>query len=421
MFAKKTVRDIDLKNKTVLLHGEFDAPLTSDGKNVTSDFRIRSVLPTIKYLQEQNCRIILVSKLGRPGGRPDSKQSLRPVAACLAAIIGQDVQFVPDCVGRQVRAAVKSMPPSGLLMLENLRFHPEEEQNDQAFAQKLADDSGAEVFVQDCFSLVHRQEAITDAITHCLPSVAGLHLEEEIVTIIGATEHPARPLVTIVGGAKISDKIGTLAKFVEIADCVVVGGAIANVFLTAQGYEVGQSHFTAADLKMANAILTAANKKMQQNDQCIFYIAQDGIAAKSLNAPETAHVVSWSIADPGKGSQIVADGESIFDVGPLSSAYIANKAKNAGTVIWNGTLGVTEVQTEIGVPGPFARGTETLITALIGKDKRPYSLVCGGDTSGYIEQRKLTSKFNHVSTGGGSSLELLAGHKLPGIEALADK
>jgi 3-phosphoglycerate kinase len=241
MFSKKTVRDIDLHGKTVILHGEFDAPLSADGKEVTSDYRVASAIPTIKYLQEQECRIVLISKVGRPGGKVDPKLSLKPVAACLADLLDRKVAFVDDCVGDKVREAVAALESRQLLMLENLRFYKEEEANDEDFARRIVQDTGGEVFVQDCFALAHRKEAGTDAITRCLPSVAGLHLEEEVNTITEVMENPQRPLAAVLGGAKIADKLDILTKLIELADFVAIGGAMGNTFLAAKGVNIGKS------------------------------------------------------------------------------------------------------------------------------------------------------------------------------------
>jgi 3-phosphoglycerate kinase len=431
MFTKKTIRDIDVHGKTVILHGEFDAPLNDDGSSVTSDFRIRCSVPTIRYLQEQDCRIILISKLGRPDGTVDPKQSLKPVAISLAAILDQEVPFVSDCVGETVKKAAQALQPRGLVMLENLRFHPEEEENSEDFARQIVNDTGAEIFVQDCFALAHRKEAGTDAITRCLPSVAGLHLEAEVDTITKVMENPEKPLAAIVGGAKIADKIEILTKFIEMADFVAVGGAMANTFLVAKGYKVGKSKYEPDDLELAKDILAKAEEKAQKGG-FVFFLPHDGVVAKSADKTAQTRLVDWEtalIADiqsypkaPAPETQQVADDEIIFDMGPFSAAFIAGGVQLARTVIWNGTLGVTETPALTGPVGPFAHGTEVLIEALTGEfGARPFSLVGGGDTVGYIEQRNLTDAFNHVSAGGGASLELMAGHALPAVEALQDR
>lgn len=431
MFAKKTVRDIDVRGKKVILHGELDAPLTEDGKAVTSDFRVASIVPTIKYLQEQDCKIILIGKNGRPDGKVNAKYSLAPVAHTLSSLLGEEVRFVADCVGEEVRTASAELQPRQLLMLENLRFHPEEEENDEAFAKRIVEDTGAEVFVQDDFALVHRKEVGTDAITRQIQSVAGLHLEKEVETITRVMENPERPLLAIVGGAKISDKIEVLTKLIELADFVAIGGAMANTFLAAKGMKIGKSKYDAGELELAREIMAKAEEKSRMS-KFVFYLPRDGVVATSADKNVKTRLVDWDAAlisevqmypkAVPREAHTVAEDEMIMDVGPFSAAFIAGGVQLAKTVIWNGTLGVTEVPALNGPVGPFAHGTELLIDALTGDfGSKPFVLVGGGDTAGYIEQRQLTGAFNHVSTGGGACLELMAGRQLPGIDALQDK
>lgn len=431
MFTKKTIRDIDVSGKRVILHGEFDAPLNEKGTKVASDYRVSSVIPTIKYLQKQGCKIILISKLGRPDGKVDPKQSLKPVAECLSNLLGQDVQFVGDCIGEDVKQAAQALKPRGLLMLENLRFHPEEEENDEAFAKQIVDDTGGEIFIQDCFALAHRKEAGTDAITRCLPSVAGFHLENEVATITKVMENPDRPLAVIVGGAKISDKLDVLNKFIELADFVAIAGAMGNTFLAAQGMHLGKSKYDKNELDLAREILAKAEKKSKKS-HFVFFLPRDGVVATKIDKSAHTRIVDWD-ADiiseiqsypkpPARETHTIAPNEMILDIGPFSAAFIAGGIQLARTVVWNGTLGVTEVPSLHGPVGPFAHGTELLIDALDGDlGSRAYTLVGGGDTVGYIEQRNLTNVFDHVSTGGGASLELMAGRKLPAVEALQNK
>ncbi len=431
MFTKKTIRDIDVRGKVVILHGEFDAPLTETGSAVTSDYRVASSVATIRELQDQDCKIVLISKLGRPEGKVVPKMSLRPVAECLSVLLGQEVRFVPDCVGDEVKKAVAELQPRGLVMLENLRFHPEEEENSDVFAKRIVEDTGAEVFVQDCFALAHRKEAGTDAITHFLPSVAGLHLEQEVDTITKVMENPVRPLAAIVGGAKISDKIDVLTKLIELADFVAIGGAMGNTFLAAKGMKVGKSKYDGDELELAREIMEKAEEK-SKHSKFVFYLPHDGIVTTALDKATPTRLVDWDAtliteaqnypkAVPSE-AHTVAENEMIVDVGPLSASFIAGGIQLANTVVWNGTLGVTEVPALSGPVGPYARGTELLIDALTGDfGTKPFVLVGGGDTAGYIEQRKLTGAFNHVSTGGGACLELMAGRPLPGVDALQDK
>lgn len=431
MFHKQTVRDIDLEGKTVLLHAELDAPLDSSGQKVTSDFRIKGSSPTIKYLQEQNCKIILISKLGRPNGKVNAKMSLAPVAKRLSTILDQKVGFVNDCVGPAVIAAAQELLPKHIILLENLRFHFEEEANDETFARAIVKDTGAEIFVQDCFALAHRKEAGTDAITKVLPSVGGLHLEEEVNAISKAMETPERPLAAIIGGAKIADKIEILERFIAIADFVAVGGALANTFLAAQGVAVGESLFIQDDIPLAKEIMHKAAEETKKRP-FVFAIPHDCVVATDIDKTAATRIVDFSshtFADiehypkrvPAEAIKLHVH-EKILDIGPFSASFIAGGIQLAKTVVWNGTLGVTETEGLQGPIGPFAHGTQTVVEALLGDfGNKPETIVGGGDTVGYIESRNLTDAFEHVSAGGGASLELMSGHTLPAVEALLDK
>lgn len=332
MFTKKTVRDIDVQGKRVILHGEFDAPLNENGTAVTSDFRVASAVPTIRYLQEQGCKIILISKLGRPEGKVDPKMSLKPVAACLSGLLGQEVRFVDDCVGEEVRKAVEALQPGELVMLENLRFHPEEEANDEEFAKRIVDDTGAEIFVQDCFALAHRKEAGTDAITYFLPSVAGFHLEKEVDTITEVMKNPARPLAAVIGGAKIADKLEVLNKLIDIADFVAIGGAMGNTFLAAKGLKIGKSKYDPGELDLAREIMEKAEEK-SRTSKFTFFLPHDGVVVAKIDKAAPTRLVDWDAAlisevqhYPKKvpeSAHKIADDEMLVDIGPLSAAFIA--------------------------------------------------------------------------------------------------
>lgn len=428
MFTKKTVRDTDLHEKRVLLRADYNVPLDSRGM-ITGDYRIKQSLPTIKFLLEQNAKIVICSHLGRPKGKPDRAYSLEPVAKRLAEMLGIEVQFVGNCIGGEALQASQKLQPGQILLLENLRFHPEEESNDDQFAAELA--KHGELFVQDGFGVVHRKHASTDAITRHLPSVAGLLLEKEFDTITEAMNEPKRPLMAVIGGAKISDKIEVLNKFIEIADFVAVTGAMANTFLAAQGIGIGKSKYEPDAVETARDIIdSAAEKSASQN--FTFYIPQDGVVATAVDKTAPTHVVDWrnhflaeAMSYPRNPSPPlieVAENELILDTGPSSVAFLNGAIQLAGTVVWNGTLGVTETPALSGPVGPFAHGTEAIIEGLTGDyGTKPYSVVGGGDTASYIEGRMLTSAFDWVSTGGGASLELMAGKPLPGVDALPDK
>ena len=427
-FNKKTIRDIDLKDKKVLVRVDYNVPVNEAGE-ITDDYRIQKSLPTLKYLLDQNCALIICSHLGRPKGKHDKKYSLAPVAKRLSKLIDQEVNFVDDCIGPEAEAAKNSLGNRQMLLLENLRYHPEEETNDDAFATELA--KGAEVFVEDAFGVVHRAQASLVAITHHLPSVAGLLLESEVNTITDAMENPNRPLLTIVGGAKIADKIDILNRFIDISDVVVIGGAMANTFLLAEGVDIGSSLADKDDLTVARDVIERARQKSKDVD-FVFYLPQDGVVATDIEHPTQTRIVDWDahvIADieaypktPPVSSSKIASREKKLDIGPFSGAFIAGVLQLANTVIWNGLLGVTETPPVIGPVGPFADGTEQVIDAMLGEyGNKPFSIIGGGDTVGYIEQRKLVDMFGHVSTGGGASLDLMSGKKLPGVEALMNK
>ena len=426
-FSKKTIKDITITNKTVLVRADYNVPI-ENGK-ITQDYRIKMSLPTIQYLLDKNCRVIICSHLGRPDGKRNMEFSLAPVAKHLQKLLGHELFFIPDAIGESAQKAVAALKPGQVALLENLRFYPGEEANDKEFAQQLA--AYAEVFVQDGFGVVHRAHASTDAITKLLPSVAGLLLEKEIITIEAAITNPKRPLMAIIGGAKIADKISVIERFIKLADVVVIGGAMANTFLLARKMRVGKSLVDVDDVPTAQRIIDMAAAESKKRG-FVFYVPQDGVVAEKMDKMAKTRIVDWSahvIAEieaypkkAGVSSGQVKATEAIFDIGPYSGAFIAGLAQLAQTVVWNGTMGVTEVKGLHGPVGPFAHGTEAVIEALIGEfGHKPVSIVGGGDTAAYIEERQMTDCFSHVSTGGGASLDLMSGKKLPGIEALANK
>lgn len=428
MFKKQTIKDYNLKGKTVLLRADYNVPVNDEG-TITDDYRIHQSVPTVEFLVKQGCKVVICSHLGRPKDAHDSKASLWPVAKRLKQLLDCPVSFARDCVGPEAEKAVGALKPGEVLLLENLRFHPEEEKNDDAFAAQLA--KLADVFVQDGFGVVHRAHASTSAITKHLPSVAGLLLEKEVDTITNVMDKPVRPLMAVIGGAKIADKIGVLSRFIKIADIVVVGGAMANTFLKAEGIETGKSVTDPVDMPLAKEIIKQAKQEAKKR-HFIFYLPQDGVVATSLEKHSQTRIVDWDAhvistienypkRPPQRASKILAE-EMILDIGPFSGAFVAGSMQLANTVVWNGSLGVTETPSINGPVGPFAHGTELLVDAMLGAyGHRPYSVVGGGDTVGYIESRKLTEQFDHVSTGGGASLELMAGEKLPGVENLLAK
>lgn len=427
MFRKKTIRDVNLKGKTVLLRADYNVPI-KDGK-ITDDYRIEKSLPTLTYLREHGAKVVICSHLGRPKGLHDTSASLKPVAERLHSLLKGKVAFASDCIGDESRQKIKNLQPGEVLLLENLRFHPEEEANDKDFAGKLAE--GIDIFVQDGFGVVHRAHASTEAITHFLPSVSGLLVEREVATITEVMEQPERPLFALIGGAKISDKIDMLHRFIDIADVVAVGGAMANTFLLAEGIAVGESLVEKDEVPLAKQILAKARAKAAKG-RFIFYVPQDGVVADEIDNTQPTRIVDWgthAIAEiesypkqPPKSSGLVAKNEKILDIGPFSGAFIAGSMQLANTVIWNGAMGVTETAGLLSKVGPYSQGTQLVVEAMLGQfGHRPKTVVGGGDTVGYIENSKLTDLFYHVSTGGGASMELMSGKKLPGVEALQSK
>lgn len=427
MFTKQTIRDIDIKGKTVLLRADYNVPL-KDGK-IADDYRIVQSLPTVEYIVEQGAKLVICSHLGRPSGPGDASSSLAPVAQRLSNLLRKEVLFAPDCVGEVAEKVVKGLQPGQIALLENLRFHAEEEQNDPAFAKQLA--SLADVFVQDGFGVVHRAHASTEGVTHYLPSAAGFLLEKEVDTITTVMDNPKRPMMTVVGGAKIADKIEILHRFIQMADFVAIGGAMANTFLKARGMDVAASLYDKDEVGVAKDIMHEAEKEAEKR-KFVFYIPQDGVVATKVDKSTPTRIVDWSahvIASiesypkrPAHATSKVEAHEMILDIGPFTGAFIAGAMQSMETVVWNGTMGVAEVDGLQGPVGPFAHGTDLVMEAMLGQfGNRPFSLVGGGDTAAYVQGRKLTSAFDHVSTGGGASLELMAGRKLPGVEALLDK
>jgi phosphoglycerate kinase len=427
-FGKQTIKDYDVRDQRVLLRADYNVPLDADGE-ILDDYRLQQSLPTLEYLLSQNCRIVICSHLGRPTGKGDASASLRPVAKRLSDLLGRQVIFLDDCMGPQTKSAIKSLAPGKIALLENLRYYHEEEINDHSFAQKLA--QYGDVFVQDGFGVVHRAHASTDAITKYVPSIAGLLVLGEVTAINKVMQHPKKPLMAIIGGAKIRDKLSILHRFIDHANIVVVGGAMANTFLLAKGLTIGRSKADVADIELAEEIIKKASEKAQR-EPFIFYIPQDGVVAKDFSNKSKTRIVDWSahvIADiqryPQRPRTIdfeIGSSEMILDIGPVSASFIAGAMQLVRTVVWNGAMGVTEISNLHGPIGPFAHGTETIVEAMIGQyGNRPYTLVGGGDTVGYIEQRKLVDSFHHVSTGGGASMDLMSGSKLPGVEALLDR
>lgn len=431
-FTKQTVKDVDLNGKTVMIRVDFNVPLDKHGV-ITDDYRIRQALPTIEHVRGMGAKVVLISHLGRPSGPNDAANSLMPCATRLSDLLHLPVKFALDCVGKQAQSVVNSLKPGDVALLENLRFHKEEESNDKVFAKQLA--ALADVFVQDGFGVVHRAHASTEAITHYLPSVAGYLLEREVDTITSTTSNPKQPLAVVIGGAKIADKVELLELFIDHADYVAVVGAMANTFLLAQGIAVGNSLIEPDALGAVKRILQKAEARSKL-ERFTFYLPHDVVVAKGVDQTLPTRVVdisSHTWADissypkqPEAKSYTVAQDEKIVDIGPMTAASIAGALKLSATAIWNGTAGITETKGLHGAADPYAHGTKIITEALVGEhagDKNiPFTVVGGGDTVGFVESVPgLRDRLGHVSTGGGASLELMAGKKLPGVEALLDK
>lgn len=400
-FPKRTIRKVPISGTTVLLRSDFNVPL-QDGK-ISDDFRIRASLPTIEKLLKDGCKIVIISHLGRPEGKAAKEFSLEPVAAQLAKLLKQDVRFVDECVGKKVEMAIKKAPARSVIVLENLRFHSEEEANDSDFARRLAHDSGARYFVQDGFGVVHRAHASTAAITDFLPSVAGLLLEKEYQELTGIMQHPNRPLLAILGGAKVSDKIEVISKLVDKADQIVLGGAMANTFLAYRGFNMQASKFEAGQDEIIKKIYDKVAKKVGEKFVDNFLVLPEDLVTAANIDDEKGRVVA---ADQ------VASGMKALDIGPKSRRRLGAAIERASSVIWNGTLGLTEKPA-------FRLGSATA-ARIMAENHHKTSIIGGGDTAGFVTEwdTKRGDSFTHVSTGGGAGLDVLIGKKLPGVEAL---
>ena len=403
-FFKETIRDVDLRGRTVLVRVDYNVPLTSDGQ-ISDDLRIRASLPTLRYLIEQNCKIIVISHLGRPDGR-QKKYSLAPVAAHLADVLGRPVRFVDDCVGDKVRQMVRYARRGSITVLENLRFYAEEEADDLTFARSIVKATGAEYFVQDGFGVVHRAHASTHAITLCIPGVAGLLLEKEFMTITQVMQRPHHPLVAIFGGAKVSDKIGLIHQLMTKADTVLIGGAMANTFLRYKGYAIGASKAETDQDDVLDEIYRNAVEKVgaAQVDEFL-RLPSDVAIAREPRANSVRREVMVGEVDADM---------KMLDIGTQTIEQFAEVIANAKTVIWNGPLGYAESNT-------FAIGSARTAMA-IAQNEKVTSIVGGGDTADFVLKwdGHDGASFTHVSTGGGASMELMAGKKLPGVESLLD-
>lgn len=392
---KKTVKDIDLKGKKVFVRCDFNVPMDGNG-NITDNTRIVAALPTIKYLLEQNCKLILASHLGRPKGEFKPEYSLAPVAKELSKLLGKEVIMANDVVGEDATSKANNLKEEGILLLENVRFHKEETENDTEFSKKLA--SMAEVFVNDAFGTAHRAHSSTTGIASYLPAVSGFLIEKELKFLGNAVNNPERPFVAILGGAKVSDKIGVIDSLLEKVDTLMIGGGMAYTFFKAQGYEVGNSICEMDKLDLAKSAMEKAKQKGVK-----LMLPVDTKVGKEFKADTESKTVKYT--------EIPADWEG-FDIGAETIKMFSDELRNAKTVIWNGPLGLFEFD-------QFAIGTNEIAKVLSEIDAT--TIIGGGDSAAAVKKAGLEDKMTHISTGGGASLEFLEGKKLPGIDALMDK
>ena len=394
--AKKTIEDIQVKGKKVLVRCDFNVPL-DENKHITDENRIQGALPTIQYLLDHGARVILCSHLGRPKGEFNPKYSLKPVADRLTQLLGQDVKLAKDVIGEDARKLASELKDGEAMLLENVRFHKEEEKNDAEFAKQLA--SLAEVYVNDAFGTAHRAHASTEGVAHLLsPAVAGYLIGKELSIMGKALEDPARPFVAILGGAKVSDKIGVINNLLEKVDTLIIGGGMSYTFLKALGGSIGNSLLDADRIELAKELMAKAKDK-----GVTFLLPSDNVAGDSFsNDAKRVTVDSMSIPDGYEG----------MDIGPKTIELFAKEIREAGTVIWNGPMGVFEFPN-------FATGTREIAKAMA--ECKGVTIIGGGDSAAAVEQMGFADQLTHVSTGGGASLEFLEGKTLPGVAALNDK
>ena len=391
---KKTIRDVDLKGKRVLVRVDFNVPL--DKGRITDDTRITAAVPTIRYLLDQGAAVILKSHLGRPKKGPSDELRLDPVARRLEELLGQPVQKVDVTTGPEAEAAAQALQPGNVLLLENTRFDPREEKNDPAMAAELA--KLGDIYVNDAFGAAHRAHASTEGVARHLPGVAGFLLEKELAALGGALQSPERPFVTVIGGAKISDKIGVIENLLTKVDALLIGGGMANTFLVAQGYDVGDSLVEPDSVELARQLIEQARDRGTQ-----LRLPSDAVIADAFEANANSKVVKVDA---------VPAGWRILDIGPETVQTYAEIIRGAKTVIWNGPMGVFEL-------APFAEGTRAIAQALA--ESGAHSIIGGGDSVAAVEQMGLADRMTHISTGGGASLELLEGKELPGVAILQDQ
>ena len=393
---KKTIKDIDVNNKKVLVRCDFNVPLDGETGEITDNRRIRAALPTIQYLLDNNAKVILCSHLGRPKGEVNEKYSLKPVALELSKLLGREVKLAHDVIGEDAENLTSSMKEGEIVLLENVRFHKEEEKNEPEFAKKLA--SFAEIYVNDAFGTAHRAHASTEGVSHYLPAVSGFLIEKELEFLGKALENPERPFVAILGGAKVSDKIGVIENLLEKVDTLIIGGGMAYTFLKAQGNNIGKSLCEEDKIDLAKIIL----EKAQEKGVKLILPIDNHVAIEYSNEAEDRFVASTEIPEEYMG----------LDIGPETIELFKSIVKDAKTVLWNGPLGVCEFK-------KYEVGTKAVAEML--SQSNAVTVIGGGDSAAAIEKLGLADKMTHISTGGGASLEFLEGKVLPGIACLGEK
>ncbi len=394
--GKKTIEDCELRGKRVLLRVDFNVPRHKETGAITDDERIVKALPTIRYLIDHGARVVVMSHLGRPKGKVCDDMRLDVVAACLAKHLGKPVEKLDDCVGDAVREKVAALQDGDVLMLENVRFHPEEEKNDMAFAREMA--QYGDLFVNDAFGTAHRAHCSTEGIGHFLPTVAGFLIKNELSALARAVIRPTRPFVAIVGGAKISDKIGVIESLLKTADVLIIGGGMANTFLAAQGLDMKASLVEKDKLDVARAILDKVAETGKR-----FLLPTDVVASSGLDDEASAHVCD---------AAAIPDGEMALDIGPKTRRQYADALQDAQTIFWNGPMGVFEIEA-------FAQGTFELAQAVA--DCSGYTIIGGGDSVAAVHKAGLSDAVDHISTGGGASLNFLEGRILPGLAVIEER
>jgi phosphoglycerate kinase len=389
---KKTVRDLEnLSGVRAFVRVDFNVPL--DGGKISDDSRIRAALPTLEYLKTRKAKLVLASHLGRPKGGPSPEFSLKPITTRLSELLGEPALLAPDCIGPEVEAKARDLREGGVLVLENVRFHPEEERNDAAFARRLISDTSCSLFVNDAFGTAHRAHASTEGVSHFVKaSVAGLLMEKELKYLGLALEAPEQPFVAVIGGAKVSDKIGVIENLLPRVTTLLIGGGMTYTFLRAKGYATGKSLVEEERVRLAEALLQKGRGKIG--------LPEDHVVASSFSAGAETKVLPASDTPEGWMG---------LDIGPRSQETYAREIRSAKTVLWNGPMGVFEMP-------PFARGTLAIAQALA--DAEGLTIVGGGDSVAAVTQMGLASKIDHISTGGGASLEFLSGDPLPGVACL---